>query len=91
MKNNVKRMIKMKIVEMFRVNRIHDICVKNSLFTLGTNEEYQEMFDMIDRKDFSHELLEKVACYIEKYSNTEMDEVDIAGEILRDGIERYVQ
>lgn len=80
----------MKIMESFSVSRIHEICVKNSLFTLGTNEEYQTMFDMVEDKEFSSELLEKVACYIEKYSNTEMSEIDIAGEILRNGIERYV-
>ena len=81
----------MKINEKFSVSRIHDICVKNSLFTQGTDVEYQMMFDMVEDKEFSLELLEKVACYIEKYSSTEMDEVDIAGEILRGGVERYIE
>ena len=80
----------MKIMENFSISRIHEICVKNSLFTQGTNVEYQMMFDMVEGKEFSPKLLEKVACYIEKYSDTEMSEIDIAGEILRDGIERYI-
>ena len=79
----------MKVMQIFNVNAIMDICRENDLFTLGTAAEFEELYNWYN-KFYSDESLFELANYIDKYSNNILAIHDIAGIILREGVTRYI-
>lgn len=75
--------MKVKITEIQRlsVSDVRSVCCENSLYTRGTNEQYEEMFDMVralaDKQIITGTDLYPIALDILRHSKTDQDVASI--------------
>ena len=79
----------MKVMQMFDSNFIIGICQDYNLFTAGTNDEFNKIYEY-NHKSYTDEDLFELATLIKKHSDDVMAMHDIAGIILREGVRRYI-
>ena len=61
----------MKLVRFLRFEDVRRVCIENDFYTNGTNEEYNDLKEYVDRtKDMTDDKLIRVARNIQNHSNT---------------------
>ena len=80
----------MKVMQFFDIGKINAVCVECELFTKGTNEEF-DYLSKWSNEPYSDEALFELATYIFEHSNNLMGLEDVAGELLRNGVTRYIE
>lgn len=66
--------MKVKVLERMDVNEVRLYCIRRNLYTLGTNEDYSNMFDMCyeySAREGDVEILQKIAEDIIEHSSKE--------------------
>ena len=80
----------MKVMQFFSLSKINAVCVSCELFTKGSNEEF-DYLSKWSNEPYSDTALFELASYIFERSNNLMGLEDVAGELLRNGIVRYIE
>lgn len=60
----------MKIVRRMNADKVRAYCIENELYTCGTSEEYQQMFQMCDEAQTDEQFIE-IAKSIYEHSDVE--------------------
>ena len=70
-------------------NLVQSLCIKYDWCTGMTNEEFNEMLEIVQTKE-CESAIQDIALRIHAYSYTEMTVCEIAGELFRNAVTRFV-
>lgn len=79
----------MKFMQFLRVNLIRSLCIEHGWCTRMTNEEFNDMLEIAQTQECEL-AIQNIAPRIYAYSNTEMTICEIAGELFRNAVTRFV-
>lgn len=79
----------MKFNSILSGNLVQSLCIKYDWCTGMTNEEFNEMLEIVPTKE-CESAIRNIAPRIHAHSNTEMTVYEIAGELFRNAVIRFV-
>lgn len=79
----------MKFVSILSGNLVQSLCIKYGWCTRMTNEEFNDMLEIVQTQECEL-AIQNIAPRIYAYSNTEMTICEIAGELFRNAVTRFV-
>lgn len=79
----------MKFMSLLRGDLVQSLCIKYDWCTGMTNEEFNEMLEIAQTQE-CESAIQNIAPRIHAYSDTEMTVCEIAGELFRNAVTRFV-
>lgn len=79
----------MKFMSLLRGNLVQSLCIKYDWCTRMTNEEFNDMLEIVQTQECEL-AIQNIAPRIYAYSDTEMTVYQIAGELFRNAVIRFV-
>ena len=79
----------MKFMQFLRVNLIQNMCIEHGWCTRMTNEEFNDMLEIAQTQECEL-AIQNIAPRIYAYSDTDMNITEIAGELYRNAVSRFV-
>ena len=79
----------MKFNSILSRNLVQSLCIEYDWCTRMTNEEFNDMLEIVQTQECEL-AIQNIAPRIYAYSNTEMTVCEIAGELFRNAVTRFV-
>ena len=79
----------MKFMSILSGNLVQSLCIKYGWCTRMTNEEFNDMLEIVQMQECEL-AIRNIAPRIHAHSNTEMTVCEIAGELFRNAVTRFV-
>ena len=79
----------MKFMSILSENLVQSLCIKYGWCTRMTNEEFNDMLEIAQTQECEL-AIQNIAPRIYAYSNTDMNITEIAGELYRNAVSRFV-
>ena len=79
----------MKFMQFLRVNLVQSLCIEHGWCTRMTDEEFNDMLEIAQTQECEL-AIQNIAPRIYAYSNTDMNVTEIAGELYRNAVSRFV-
>ena len=79
----------MKFMSILSSNLVQSLCIEHDWCTRMTNEEFNDMLEIVQTQECEL-AIQNIAPRIYAHSNTEMTICEIAGELFRNAVTRFV-